>query len=41
MLAATVWSYFINNWFMGRRPPAFDILSWNADSTTIDTPMYG
>lgn len=35
-----VWSYVINNWFMGRQPPAFDILSWNADSTRMPAAMH-
>ncbi|MFN2460179.1 MAG: PHA/PHB synthase family protein [Candidatus Velthaea sp.] len=35
-----IWSYVVNNWFMGRRPPAFDILSWNADSTRMPAKMH-
>ncbi len=35
-----VWNYVVNNWFMGRRPPAFDILSWNADSTRMPAAMH-
>jgi polyhydroxyalkanoate synthase len=35
-----VWSYVVNNWFMGRQPPAFDILSWNADSTRMPAAMH-
>jgi polyhydroxyalkanoate synthase len=35
-----VWSYVVNNWFMGRQPPAFDILSWNADSTRLPAAMH-
>jgi polyhydroxyalkanoate synthase len=35
-----VWSYVVNNWFMGKRPPAFDILSWNADSTRMPAAMH-
>jgi polyhydroxyalkanoate synthase len=35
-----VWSYVVNNWFMGRQPPAFDILRWNADSTRLPAAMH-
>jgi len=35
-----VWSYVVNNWFMGRQPPAFDILSWNADATRMPAAMH-
>ena len=35
-----IWSYVVNNWFMGRRPPAFDILHWNADSTHMPATMH-
>ncbi len=35
-----VWSYVVNNWFMGKAPPAFDILSWNADSTRMPAAMH-
>ncbi|GAC1588424.1 MAG: class I poly(R)-hydroxyalkanoic acid synthase [Candidatus Velthaea sp.] len=35
-----VWSYVVNNWFMGKQPPAFDILSWNADSTRMPAAMH-
>jgi polyhydroxyalkanoate synthase len=35
-----VWSYVVNNWFMGKKPPAFDILSWNADATRMPAKMH-
>jgi len=35
-----VWSYVVSNWFMGRKPPAFDILAWNADSTRMPAAMH-
>ncbi len=35
-----VWSYVISNWYMGKQPPAFDILAWNADSTNMPATMH-
>lgn len=35
-----IWSYVISNWFMGKKPPAFDILAWNADSTRMPAAMH-
>lgn len=35
-----IWSYVVSNWFMGKDPPAFDILAWNADSTRMPAKMH-
>jgi polyhydroxyalkanoate synthase subunit PhaC len=35
-----VWNYVVSNWYMGRRPPAFDILAWNADGTNMPATMH-
>jgi polyhydroxyalkanoate synthase len=35
-----VWNYVTNNWLLGEDPPAFDILSWNADSTRMPATMH-
>ena len=35
-----IWSYVVNNWFMGKQPPSFDILTWNSDSTRMPAEMH-
>jgi polyhydroxyalkanoate synthase len=35
-----IWNYVASNWLMGEKPPAFDILSWNADSTRMPAAMH-
>lgn len=35
-----VWSFFINNYLLGKNPAAFDILYWNSDSTNLPAKMY-
>jgi polyhydroxyalkanoate synthase subunit PhaC len=35
-----IFSYVVSNWLMGQRPPAFDILAWNDDSTRLPAAMH-
>ncbi|MBV9920770.1 MAG: alpha/beta fold hydrolase, partial [Pseudonocardia sp.] len=36
-----VWGYWVNNYLMGDKPPAFDILAWNADGTNLPGALHG
>jgi polyhydroxyalkanoate synthase len=35
-----VWRYVVSSWYMGGKPPAFDILAWNADATRLPAAMH-
>ncbi|GGU13941.1 PHA/PHB synthase family protein [Nocardioides albus] len=35
-----IWSYWVNNYLLGKRPPAFDILFWNADTTRMTAALH-
>jgi len=35
-----IFNYVVSNWLMGKSPPAFDILAWNADSTRLPAAMH-
>src|SRR5262245_1426156 len=35
-----VWNYWVNNYLLGRKPPAFDILFWNADTTRMSAGLH-
>ena len=35
-----IWNYWINNYLQGRKPPAFDVLYWNADTTRMSAQLH-
>ncbi len=35
-----VWGYVINNYYLGKPPPAFDVLYWNADQTNMPAALH-
>jgi polyhydroxyalkanoate synthase len=36
-----IWSFFVNNYLMGKDPFPFDLLYWNDDSTNMARDMHG
>ncbi|ETW23045.1 PHA/PHB synthase family protein [Mycobacterium gastri] len=35
-----VWRYWVNNYVQGRKPAAFDVLFWNADTTRMAAALH-
>ncbi len=35
-----IWNYWVNNYLLGRKPPAFDILFWNSDTTRMSAGLH-
>ncbi len=34
-----IWQYFVGNYLKGTKPPVFDLLYWNSDSTNLPGPF--
>jgi len=35
-----IWNYWVNSYLLGKRPPAFDILFWNSDTTRMSAGLH-
>ncbi len=35
-----IWNYWVNNYLLGKAPPAFDVLYWNADTTRLTAALH-
>jgi len=35
-----IWNYWVNNYLLGKNPPVFDILHWNADTTRMTAGLH-
>jgi polyhydroxyalkanoate synthase len=35
-----IWNYWVNDYLLGRKPPAFDVLFWNNDTTRMTAALH-
>jgi polyhydroxyalkanoate synthase len=35
-----IWNYWVNNYLLGKKPPAFDVLFWNTDTTRMSARLH-
>jgi polyhydroxyalkanoate synthase len=35
-----IWTYVVNNYLLGRKPPAFDVLYWNQDTVRLAAGLH-
>ena len=35
-----IWNYWVNNYLLGKKPPAFDVLVWNSDTTRMPAALH-
>jgi len=35
-----IWGYVVNNYLLGKDPPAFDVLYWNSDTTNMPAALH-
>ncbi|MDM0079520.1 alpha/beta fold hydrolase [Variovorax sp. J31P179] len=35
-----IWNYWVNNYLMGEKPPTFDVLYWNSDTTRLPARLH-